>query len=507
MDLDQAVRSLFKGSAVVIVGTVFEMGFSFIGKILIARHLGRTNFGAVTIGVTFLTLIGGLSVLGLDTGVARYLPQYDDPEKRWNVVVTSCLLALPVPLAFSVVGVLRPALIASALGAPDSVEVIRLFALGIPVFALTDVGIGVTRGQQRSIPYVVVQNFAKPTIRLAGLAVGVAVGASVLGMSIAYLLPQFVAFVIVAFVLWRSFDRISVSFDIGLAETLLKFSIPLALSSVFSTILSDIDTLLLSYFTETGVVGDYGVIYPLAQLVSVSLTAAGFIMMPVLSELQAEEQYGELKRTYQVGTKWVFMLSLPPFLVFTLFPTMSIASTFGWEYIQGSTGLQILALATFSSALFGLNANALSSIGHTKYISIVQASAAVINVVLNIVLIPMYGIAGAAAATLASTVLVNVLNSWRLYSVLGVYPFTPAMFRPALIAVPLIFGIEAVARQFLEITPRIGIALTFVFLLSYATAILAFGGIEEEEVMIVNSVEERFDVSLEPIKRWIRLFM
>lgn len=507
MDLDNAVRTLFKGSAVVIIGTVFEMGFSFVGKILIARHLGRTDFGAVTIGVTFLTLMGGLSMLGLSTGVARFLPRHDDPERRWSIVFTACLLALVVPLILSVVGFIWPDRFAAALGAPDSVEIIRLFALGIPVFAFANVGIGVTRGQKRSLPNVVVQNLAKPIVRLASITVGVIVGASALGMSVAYLLPQFVAFGIVVVILWRSVGRLSFSFDTKLAKTLLTFSLPLAVSSVMSTILSDIDTLLLSYFSVTGVVGDYGVIYPLAQLVSVSLTAAGFIMMPVLSELQAERKYAELKRTYQVGTKWILMLSLLPFLAFTLFPTMSIALTFGSEYTNGSTGLQILAIGTFSSALFGLNANALTSIGHTKYISVVQVAAAVLNVILNVALIPMYGIPGAAFATLVSTVLVNVLNSWRLYSEVGVHPFTSAMFRPILIAVPLILSIKIGTQRFLEVTPQTAVVLLFVFFVTYAVAILSFGGIEKEEIMIVNSAEERFDIDLEPIKRWLRLFM
>lgn len=507
MNVDDAIRNIFKGSAIVFIGTVFELGFSFVGKVFIARHLSRVDFGAVTIGITLLTLTGGLSVLGLNTGVARYLPRYDSPGTRRDLVITSCLFGAILPVALSVVGTLLPGQIATIIGAPDSTRIIRLFAFGIPMYALVDIGIGVTRGQQRSLPYVIVQNFTKPIVRLIGIGIGVVIGASVVGMSIAYLLPHFIAFGITVFFLWKSFDWLSSSVNLGLGKQLISFSIPLGLSSIFATIISDIDTVLLSYFTETGVVGDYGVIYPLAQLVSVSLTATGFIVMPILSEFHAEDRNEELGRLYQVGTKWIFILSFPPFIILSFFPTISIAMTFGWEYVEGARALQILTIGTFLSALLGLNSNVLSSIGETKYIAGAQAGAAVLNVILNILLIPRYGIEGAATATLVSAIVLNAIVSFRVYTELEVHPFSSGLIRLAIIVMPIFLTLRVVLLRNLEITPQIAGLVSLVLVSGYTIAIPAFGGIEREEIMIIHSIEERFNLDLEPIKRWLRLLM
>ncbi|MFC7174347.1 lipopolysaccharide biosynthesis protein [Haloplanus litoreus] len=81
-DVAQVFRDLLKGGSVVFVGRIAELGISFLGLAVIARLIGPTDFGAVAIGSTLLSMLSTLSILGLDTGVGRFLPRYESPADR-----------------------------------------------------------------------------------------------------------------------------------------------------------------------------------------------------------------------------------------------------------------------------------------------------------------------------------------------------------------------------------------------------------------------------------------
>lgn len=80
------------------------------------------------------------------------------------------------------------------------------------------------------------------------------------------------------------------------------------------------------------------------------------------------------------------------------------------------------------------------------------------------------------------------------------------MVKPAGVSILLVGVIYLVVQSFLSVTPVVLVVMFGVFALLYGLSVLRFGGVEEE-VMIVNSAEERFEVDLEPVKRVMRFFM
>jgi len=132
----------------------------------------------------------------------------------------------------------------------------------------------------------------------------------------------------------------------------------------------------------------------------------------------------ELKRVYQVLTKWIFLATLPLFAMIFLFPEATIGFFFGAKYLEASKALQILALGFMFHVLLGLNGWSLVVIKESGFVMYSTMISAVINVVLNVLLIPTYGIEGAATATAISYFTTNVLNSLRLHQMAKVQPFS-----------------------------------------------------------------------------------
>lgn len=503
-----ALRKLFTGGGILFAGLVVELGVSFLAKAVIARFLGAVDYGAVSLGVTTLGLLSTLSLLGLHSGVGRYLPRFKTKADRRGVLVSAASIALPVSIASGTTVVLLSGPISVYLFTDPSVApILRIFGLTIPFAALMKLSIGTIQGLKQAAPRVAVQNVTPPVTRFTAVAIAVVLGTGSIGIATAYAAAYVVAALVgIYYVITRTSLLSNVKPNYKHRE-LLSFSAPLIVTAAMAFVLTDLDTFMLGYFSSTRDVGIYNVVYPIAQLLTVGLTAFSFLFMPIISELDAEGATDEMLRIYQIVTKWIFMATLPIFMVIALFPEMTIAITFGREYVAGSVALSLLAVAYFSHAIAGPNANTLTSIGHTRIIMWDNLAIGVLNAILNVALIPTYGFLGAGIATAISYILLNLLYSTQLYRITGIHPFSTGLIRPGVIAVALTATTVWFTRTYFTVTIPLLVVMFALFLVSYGIIILRFGGIEQEEVMLVLSFEDRFDIDLGPLKDLAKLFI
>lgn len=506
---DGVLRKLFTGGGILFFGLVAELGISFLAKAVIARFLGAVDYGAVSLGVTSLGLLSTLSLLGLQSGVGRYLPRFDQDEERRGVLVSATTVVLPVATVTGLgVAALAEPIATQLFTDPEVAPIIRIFALAIPFAAVVKLAIGIIQGVQQATPRVVVKNITPPITRFTAVAIAVVLGTGAIGIATAYA----AAYVVAALVGGYYVATRTSLFDFKITPTpmrreLLSFSAPLIVSATMAFVLTDLDTFMLGYFSNTRDVGIYNVVYPIAQLLTVGLSAFSFLFMPIISELDSKDATDEMIGLYQIVTKWVFMATLPIFMVIALFPEVTIAITFGREYVAGGGALSLLAVAYFSNAIAGPNADTLTSFGHTRLIMWDNLAVGVLNAVLNVALIPTYGFIGAGFATAVSYIVLNLLYSTQLYRITGIHPFSTGLVRPGIIAVALTVTTVWITRTFFTVTIFRLMVMFTLFLVAYGIIILRFGGVEEEEVMLVLSFEDRFGVDLGPLKNLANLFI
>jgi O-antigen/teichoic acid export membrane protein len=498
---DEALtRRLFKSGALVFVGFVLESGIAFVAKVIVARELGRVNFGALSLGIAILTVASTVSLLGLNQGIGRYVPRYDDPRRVRGVLRSAGEVSLSLAGVIAVILYMGADLLATELANdPTVAPVIRVFALAVPFAVGTKLALGVVQGRQLTLPKVIIQNLTMPIVRFGGVAVAFVLGLGVVGMSAAYALPHVVGATIGLYVVYRYAPLVG-EYE-PMHRSLVRFSVPLFASSIMGRVLTDIDSFILAAEFGTGPVGVYQVIYPLANFMMLFLLSFSHLFMPSMSELHADGQTDRLCRTYQVMTKWIVLLTLPLFLGFALFPQLAIRTFFGAEYLSGTVALRILASAFFVRILVGPNIQSLISIGESDVAFYTNVGAAVLNVVLNLALIPQYRIKGAAIATLVSYAALNIARSWWLYRCVGVLPLSGALLRPLFASLGLISVLYLGLFSVVPVTLPTAFLLLVVSALLYPSVIVALGGVEREEIMIIESIEDRFDVDLGPLKR------
>jgi len=157
-----------------------------------------------------------------------------------------------------------------------------------------------------------------------------------------------------------------------------------------------------------------------ADFIALVLLAVNTAFAPTLARLFAKGQRAQLERTVSRSTRLITLASLPIALSFILFGDLFLR-LYGPEFTAARTALVILSLGQLVNAATGTVGMLLNMTGHERDTATAVGISAVLNVGLNAILIPRFGLEGAAAATALSTLTWNVLLSVFVYRRLGFY--------------------------------------------------------------------------------------
>lgn len=492
------VRELFRGGSLLLIGLVFELGISFLVKVILARYLGRVDFGIVSIGMTLMTIVATVVLVGLHTGVGRYLPRTDSPRERNGIIISALQIIVPLSLAATALLVYFSGPLAEALLKDRTLRwVIIAFAIGVPFNTAVRFAVGTIQGSKTVLPKIYLQNIGLPGVRLLLLGGAVLLGLELIGVVAATV----GAYVFVSiYGLWFIIRILSTIRTTGYKRyhrNLLSFSFPLLITSAMLLIFSEIDTLMLGYFDLPGAVGYYKAVYPLAMLLLVVLRAFRFLFMPQISELHADGNIDQMAESYAAVTRWTFIATMPVFIFLLSFPEQIISGLFGPEYAGGKLALIVLCLGFVTHTAVGPNGTTLTSIGRTRTIMYDNIAVATINVALNLLLIPRYSILGAAVATAIAYVSINLMYSIQLNRALDILPFPRDALQLYLFCLTVTVG---VLWTWITSHPMVRVVLFGGFLLGFPYATLRFGGIGERELDILDDVGDRLGFRTERVR-------
>lgn len=415
--------SFVQGSGLVFIGKILSMGLGFLGNIIIARLFGQVALGELTIALLILNTLAMVSLFGLPQGLVRFLPRTDDRSEQKRIVSAVSLIAFPTSLLISSLLFVFAEVVAQVLfDSPAGPHIIRLFAVAIPIQTARKLSIGTIRGFQDSTSKVFINDIFNPIVKFLLLIIAIAAGGQLLAIAGAYV----ATFCIVCIVLiWRVYDRHSMDIKVVSPfkyHKIIYYSTPLLLVSIMTFSFTYVDRFLLAYFGTTGEVGVYTAMYDLVQTITLSLVGFNYLFFPSFSELHSNEQNDKMNDMYHFVTRGSVILALPIVMIYLLYPTLIIRYTFGRTFIEGQLVLILLSIGVFSHVISGLNRSAIKAIGDTKRATIGTGIAFVLNIILNILLIPQFSMVGAAIATMASYFIWNFYYLFVLYSSTTIKP-------------------------------------------------------------------------------------
>lgn len=483
------LETISKGGVILFAGMVFQHGFSFLSEVALARYLGAADFGVVAFSYSLITLALTVALLGMEDGIARYISRTSTMTQQREILISSFELSAPAVLLVTAAVVGGAPSWARLFGAEVYIPVLYILGAMIPLMAIVRLAVGATRGYEMARPKILLNNIIIPVSRFALIVAIALLGGRVVDFAWAYAVSYAVAAVVALYI----FRTHTPAFNFGhrggrMRKTLLEYSLPLVVSGIMFTLLTKVDTILLGYLTQSSmIVGNYRVIYSLSQLILLSLIAFNFICMPVLSAHDSEDDEDGFRQSYLAVQRWVYLLTVPIFLVMITFPEDVIRITFGTEYRGAATGLQVLIAGFFVHIAAGPAGSALKAIGKTQTVMKTTVAITTLNIALNFILIPLYTILGAATSTAVSYTLMNAVYLFYLYRDRQIWPLDTDEVITIVSSAAVLLFLRWVILDAAGITGNIGTILTVVSFSGIYLVITLTQMVGKQERVIIRS--------------------
>lgn len=422
-----ALKTLTKGGLIVLMAIATNNLLTFVRRVIIVRSLPKGDFGVYTLGIAILAFITIFASLGLLIGSQRYIAFFYSSNDYGSVkgVVYSTIKIMLVSTAVLSLGILFLINhIANIFNEPGLKTVMYLILLILPLsLALSMLTSFYTGFKVVSVQLYFVSllfNVVSITFILLAFQINRSVGNAFLGMLLAYML-SFGALLIYS---KKHFPvRLRAIKKTIVTKQLLLLSLPIFVMNLTVLVINQISILIMGFSKTAEVVGTYGVATSYVQFVEMIFAALVVIFLPVITGMTAKGEKEEAKRVYSSATKWVYILSVPLFATFLLFPSESIKLMFGSRYVEAATIVQILCIGRFFNILFGPNGELMLAYGRTGLLMINALAGGVVNICLNVLLVPHYGASGAAISFAISVSILNLSTAVELFLLYGIQPF------------------------------------------------------------------------------------
>lgn len=516
--LSDSMKKIARGSAIAIAGLFGGLLLQFISRIFIARYGSEADYGIFSLALVVLNFAMILACLGLQEGATRYIAYFrgrgkGEVTKVRVTVAVSLQLAAAASIIISIALFFSANYIASNIfHSPDLAQALKVFAIGLPFFTLINILVAIFRGFDRVEPQAFFQFVLLNILFLFLLLAIILFGLPFIAVFYAYLISLVVIFIALVAYTFKKLPQ-PVTFTNRLASSgtfrreLLFFSLPLLGITILTMTVLSMDTLLLGYFKMPEIVGLYNGAYPLAYFISVPIYALFLIYTPVATGLYSQSLMAELKRSYIISTKWIVSLTLPIFLVLCLFPEAVLNLFFGPAYVAAAPALRILSLGFIINNLFGPNQSILLAMGESGFIMWASLAAAMINILLDIVLIPPLDIVGAAIASASSVVITKLIISIKAYLLCQAQPLSKNLLKPIAVSIVLALLLKFATPGLVSITWWMLVLLFILYYAIYAIAVVVTRSFDREDIALLLEIEKMSGVNAAPIKKLLERFI
>lgn len=467
------VKKIAKNSGSLLLGTIATKIISFFIVIYTARYLGDVGYGKYSFAIAFVSFFYIIPYLGIQEILTREIarnPKIAEKAIGNATLIQSILGILALALAF---------LIGSLMSYPlETVKAIYLAALGLLFSGLSP--FRVIYQVNFTMKYTVLFGVLSRIFLLASVLIITSADYGLSWLIVAGVLADALHSILMAFFSNR-FVKPEFKIDPALCRFLLKEAIPIALTSVFITIYFRIDVVMLSIMKGDAAAGIYSAGTRLTESLLFLSSTFMVSMFPIMS-MYSRESPETLAFAYQKSIKYLFIFALPMAVGVTLLSDKIILIVYGEQFMGTSTVLKILIWATAILFITNVTNFLLMSTNKQKFITFSTALCALLNIVLNLILIPIYSYQGAAFATVFTELCLSAMLIYRLPSSISNRITLNEFHAPVIAAVTMSIFIlfsSTIFSTILIIIPSI---------LIYFITLYLFGGVNKEDKKLISKL-------------------
>lgn len=457
------LRRLARGSSLNLAGSTVSAVVNLVLPIIVTRRLSADETGAFFTVTALVTILVSVGTLGADTGVLWSLPRAKALDRRADVRLLLRIAFLPVVVLSVVIAavvlILAPSIAALVVdGSPVQIDDFRwsLYALApfLPIIAAYGMAVSTSRGLGSIKPLVLIEKIGRSSLQTIAVSITLLATPSLLLAIVAWAAPYVAALAAMALIVLRlahmalrGSEQQQPRSRRELAGEFWSFSGPRALSRVFSVALQRLDILIVSHYRGLGEAAVYAAASRFLLLGLMFVQAIQQVMAPRISEFLARRDTARALLMYETTTAWLTLVSWPIYLSSTLFAPF-LLQIFGSHYTSGDTVVVILCLSMLVSTACGPVDVVLLMGGRSRWSMLNTGMALAVNVGLDLVLIPRFGIVGAALGWSAGIAVNNLVPLYQVHRFIGIHPFGAATLH-AMAAAICTFGLLGLACRLL----------------------------------------------------------
>jgi O-antigen/teichoic acid export membrane protein len=487
-------KELFKQSGVVGLGRFGNLFLRYIQAIVVARMLGAADFGLYILARNTAQVFSLVGSFGLGPTLTRIIPvNIKDPSAVKRITRYSILISLVFSLSLALALIpLSKWLAVYVFKQPELREILVWFCLAIPIQSLIHVAYGILRGHKRIATRVVAENIIFPISSIILIAIFALLGLGVFSVVFAYIIAYAFTLIFSSYFINQINGVLSNWRIIGAAHEAEKkevntMAVPLLLSSSLSFVQKWTDTFMLGALSTVSAVGIYAVSLRVGAFIQIPLTALNMIFAPMIAEISATGDKQRLAANYKLVTRTVLLLSIPIFSLILLLSN-ELLYMFGEEFVDGGTALILICFGQLVNVSAGSTGQMLIMTGRARLHMYNSMAFLTLTIGLNWMLIPDYGIIGAAIANTVTLGTMNIMRLIQIYSYSRVHPFSFGFFK-ALIVGAISTSVVLFLRLVVPLEgPILRVAaLGGLFVATYGLLTIT-AGLDAEEKMLLEKV-------------------
>jgi len=474
------VQRIARNTALLLISNVASFVLGFFFTMYVARHLGAEGFGVLAFALAFTAIFGVLTDIGLQTLMIREIARDRTLAQKYlsNIAVLKIFLVI---ITFGLI-----ALAVNLLHYPaETIKVVYLIALSVVFNAFSTMFYGLFRAHER-MEFEALGGVLGGALLLGGALYAISHDYSIVGFALIYFIVSIITLGYCFVVSAAKFTMPRIEVDLGFWKEALKQAWPFALSAIFLTLYFSIDSVMLSRMKGNEAVGWYNAAYRLILCLSFIPSAYFNAVFPLMSKLHVTSK-DFLRFTYERSFKYMLILGVPIGVGTTILASKIILLIFGVGYANSIIALQILVWSMVFMFVNGVFGQLFASVNKQLVGTCIFIGCALLNVVLNVILIPRYSLTGASISTVI-TMSIGFLINYIWSSRIG-YGISVKNTIGIIVRVSVASAIMCVFILFLK--NFYILALVPISALLYFAVLYIIRGIDREDLSLLRSVVAR----------------
>lgn len=399
-------------------------------SVLLARRLGPEDYGIYALSLSILIIFFRVSLLGMDKAVLRFFPLYTKKADELKGLIHSVFLFV---FFLSIGGggagwLCADQWIDTVFGIPRLHSAFSFCMLFLPFMAANQIVAVLFQARKDMVRFIGYSDLYQKLIQLLIIIVIGFTGFSLSKAVFSYGISVCAVSLFALFSYRKCFyPLISGGKPHYQIDELINFSIPSLFVGLGFILLMQVDRIMVGIYMTSYDVGIYAVCAKISMFMNIVLVAVNGAFVPYISELYFTDRKNELESIYKAVTKltWIFSILL---FVFFFWASDYLLTFFGAEFIAGKTAFIILSFFFLLNCGFGSNGFMLQMTGNQRVEFINSTIALILNIILNIMLIPRWGVNGAAFATGGSLFVINISRLISFCKISHIHPLSRGWF-------------------------------------------------------------------------------